>query len=233
MFPSQHSDELLFQEPSILQQDWIVDHAFAESSNLVTRSAKKRQRISKSGFQESKDEETNGCKLRKIMHREIERQRRQEMATLYASLRSLLPLEYIRGKRSISDHMHEAVNYIKQMERNIKEFRMRRDKLKTMSNSAGSKNGSSNSFNLPNVVTVSSCRYGVEISISCGIEEGDGFPLSRVLMELLGTGLNIVSCISTKTNERFVYRIQSEVNDLAYINLSELQQRLANVINFG
>lgn len=89
---------------------------------------------------------------------------------------------------------------------------MRRDKLKNIiSISAGSENGSSNSVNLPNCVTVNSCWDGVEILINSGIKEGDGFPLSRVLMELLVSGLNIVNCVSTKVNERFLYRIQSQV----------------------
>ncbi|KAJ0832473.1 putative transcription factor bHLH family [Helianthus annuus] len=162
---------------------------------------------------------------KKMFHREIERQRRQEMTKLYASLRDLLPLELIKGTRSISDHMNQAVHYIKQMEENVKELSSKRDQLKKFSNT-----NENSTNNLPNTVSVSLCNEGVQISInSCLIEEG--FMLSGVFNTLVEQGLNVTSCSLTKVKDRLIHSIQTEASDLALIDLSMLQQRLSLVAN--
>lgn len=257
MFSFQQSDELVFrqipstisfQQPAPNQQDLIVelhDYVTMEGNSNPNSASKARKRygyqspsktnsaISEGvvGLGDCKDEHTQ----KKLVHREIERQRRQEMAKLYASLRGLLPLEFIKGKRSTSDHMQQAVNYIKHMQENIEVLSVKRDRLKKFvetSSAAGVGTNSNDSLTnqLPNTVSISSCNVGIEILInSCSIE--DGFPLSRVLKATVKEGLNVISCTSTKVNDRFIHSIQSEVNDPVSTDLSMLQQRLTIVAN--
>ncbi|XP_057976074.1 transcription factor bHLH118 [Malania oleifera] len=179
----------------------------------------------------SNDDNPHESKKKKMMHRDIERQRRQEMAALYESLRSLLPQEYLQGKRSISDHMHEAVNYIRHLQKNLRSLSDRKDGLKRLSESSNvnvaeecSQKGSLGSA----AVTVKPCWAGVEIVLSTALGEG-GLPLSTVLGVLIGEGLSVVSCISAIVNERLIHTIESEVSDGRTVDLSGLQQKLADL----
>ncbi|EPS68093.1 hypothetical protein M569_06680, partial [Genlisea aurea] len=149
---------------------------------------------------------SDGFKQRKIMHRDIERHRRQEMAGLYSSLRSLLPVEYIRGKRSISDHMFEAVNYIKNTEKRIEELCRRRDNLKRLRTSAEQQQSVRKDTAAPFTVNVNNSGAGIEAVICCG----SGVPLSGILIELVGAGLSVVSSVSTRIDEKFIHVLQAE-----------------------
>ncbi|XP_011076270.1 transcription factor bHLH36 isoform X2 [Sesamum indicum] len=138
---------------------------------------------------------------KKIMHRDTERQRRQEMSGLYASIRSLLPQEYTKGKRCASDHVGQAVNYVKHMQKKIEEMKMRRDKLKRLSNSSGPANTYAEDQNSDmmsgssNCVTVNGFHGAVEILMSSSFNQGD-FPLSKAIAHLLGRGLTDKSMMS-------------------------------------
>ena len=112
-----------------------------------------------------------------------------------------------QGKRSISDHINEAANYIKHLEKKIKELSSARDVLKEFSNLSTTDQGSTSQ---PSCFTIHPCCGGVEIVISSGFRE-ESFPLSKVLELLLEEGLTVLNCTSSKVNERFLHTVQCEV----------------------
>ncbi|CAA2934947.1 transcription factor bHLH118-like [Olea europaea subsp. europaea] len=195
MFPLQSGDDLAFQPPSVIKRDQILqdltmNHTLVENSNHSTSRWEKGEQRS-SGIQENKDGSTSdGSYIRKLMHRDLERQRRQEMANLYASLRSIVPVEYL--KVTLATRMEAPLVF--------------------------------------RIVTVNPCRDGAEILIGSSLKE-EGIPLSRVLVELLERGLNVVSYVSTKANEMSLHIIQCEASDIRCNDLSELTGRLTEVID--
>uniref|UniRef100_A0A2N9EN82 BHLH domain-containing protein n=1 Tax=Fagus sylvatica TaxID=28930 RepID=A0A2N9EN82_FAGSY len=230
MFSFQQSDDKPVFQISITtqQEDLILPDASLDDSTLLNYDkGKGRERKSLATLDNSELTDNND---RKMMHREMERQRRKEMGKLHGSLRSLLPLEYIKGKRSISDHMNEAVNYINHLQTKIKELGAKRDELK-LSNSIAlePESGTSSAACAPTCVMVRPCLDSIEVTVNSSLME-QGLPLSRVLQILLEQGLAVVSCISTKVNERLIYTIQSQVSDMTHVDLPGLQQRLIEAI---
>ncbi|KAK6780764.1 hypothetical protein RDI58_022948 [Solanum bulbocastanum] len=172
-------------------------------------------------------------KLKKAVHRNIERHRRLEMGNLVTSLRSLIPIEFIKGKRSASDHMHAAVNYIKYLQKNIQELDNTRKNIISLDDH----NKSSTIINTfqqnNNCVTVNKCEDGMEILINVNnIHKEEIFSLSKVLRWLLEEGLNVVSCDNSKQDERTLIRIQCQVSDISSgLTVVGLQKTLTDVIN--
>ncbi|KAL0304189.1 UNVERIFIED_CONTAM: Transcription factor [Sesamum radiatum] len=241
MFTLQPGDELVFGTPSISEHDHklIPDQACIET-NIINFSRRSNnnddnEQRGQTRFRphQGQSKSTDEYNIRRILHRDIERRRRQEMSNLYASLRSFLPLDHVKGKRSVCDHMQEAVNYIQHMQKNVQELRSRRDKLKKLPNLSSTKLAavSNGGDNLPKCsVTVDVIRDGVEILISSSMKNSE-FRLSRVLAELLERKLNVVSCVSTKAKEGFLYKIQAEASDMTSLDPLLLQERLTKAIS--
>ncbi|KAK7391102.1 hypothetical protein VNO78_19463 [Psophocarpus tetragonolobus] len=171
---------------------------------------------------------------KKCMHRETEKQRRQEMTRLCTTFRSLLPLEYIKGKRSISDHMHGGANYIKHLENKVKQLQAKRDRFRKLSNLSpvGSDSGSfSTTTDVPICVIVHPFPGGVQLKCSYSFRKYV-FPLSRVIDIVLKEGLDVINCTSTKTDDRFIQTIRSEVpHMMSGTNYTELQRKLMEAIS--
>ncbi|GER34992.1 basic helix-loop-helix (bHLH) DNA-bindingsuperfamily protein [Striga asiatica] len=224
-----------WQQDKVLEDLLADDCAHFEGINECKNEGgvvkKRRRPAMKSMWDNDGDKDTNH-ETRRSIHRNLERQRRQEMAGLYASLRSLLPLEFIKGKRSVSDQLHQAANYIRFMQKKIEEMKIRRDKLKTLS-----ANGRNKSV-MNNTVKVILCKFGLEILImstcSQNSTEEHFLPLSKVYAYLLQKPeLTVINCVSTRAGDECssLHKIQVEVDDPTSVDLTALQTRLADVIN--
>ncbi|KAF2617272.1 hypothetical protein F2Q68_00042458 [Brassica cretica] len=147
-------------------------------------------------------------KNKKAKRREIERHRRQEVTSLFGNLRYILPSQYIKGKRSSSDHVQEAVNYIKDLEKKIKEISLKRDRIKR-SLSHSSSTGECSIRSLES--SYCSCDGDKHIDVKLLVEE---------------QCLDVVSCISSRLRPRLIHTIVCEVEKGKEVNFLELQEKL-------
>ncbi|XP_020205120.1 transcription factor bHLH36 [Cajanus cajan] len=245
MNPLDPSDELYFQispddnfyslpiiqtapENQILHDPVIDGSGLTQCTSQMGIKDKQREKLPAWGREDYKITTTDENK--KWMHRETEKQRRQEMTRLCTTFRSLLPLQYIKGKRSISDHMHEGTNYIKYLQNKVKQLQAKRDEVVKLSKlcRVGSESESLTSH-LPICVVVHPCAEGVQIKCSYSFRKYV-CPLSRVLSVVLKEGLDVVNCTSTKTDDdRFIHTVRSEVPHGS--NYTELQRKLIQAIS--
>ncbi|XP_057995993.1 transcription factor bHLH120-like isoform X1 [Hevea brasiliensis] len=234
MFPFQQNNEFSSQISSNPHQDIAEDNPILGGTSNLSNFMVDGQPPLILANSNTNNEVNYTCDEKKIIRKEIERQRRQQMSTLHGSLRSLLPLESLKGKRSMSDHLNAAAKYIKNLQNNVQELSVKRDMLKNLSDSStslddqGTEISSQNNF-MNTIVTVRSHVGGVEIGVSCGSGE-NSFPLSRVLEAVVEEGFDVVSCISTKRDGRLYSTIQCQASHLTCIDVAELQQKLNDVI---
>ncbi|XP_030463525.2 transcription factor bHLH118-like [Syzygium oleosum] len=222
MFPSQPKNDLFYLQPNhnpipedlIIHDDQDLHGLCFTNQNDKNKGSDESRLVSFSGGNKSRED----CDPKKAMHRDIERRRRKELNTLYASLRSLLPLEYIKGKRATSDHITGAVNYINHLERKINEMERRKDEFKRGKSvhlgSPGPESWSSGADCSARALSVRPCLDGVEIVIlgASSRDQDHNFPLSKVFQLLLEEGISVASSVSTRTSEMiFIHTIQSEV----------------------
>ncbi|XP_061373971.1 transcription factor bHLH36-like [Gastrolobium bilobum] len=242
MNPLHSSDELYYQissanyslpilttpEDQIFHEPLINVSAFPSTNQI--RKGKKQKQLSTWGTEDYKITTDDN---KKRMHREIEKQRRQDMTRFCTTFRSLLPLEYIKGKRSTSDHIHEGTNYIRYLQNKVKQLEAKKEELMKLSNLSpvGPESGSF-TIHRSTYVTVHPCPGGVQIKCSYSFTK-HVFPLSRVLEIVLKEGLNVVNCTSTKTDDhRFIHTIRSEdPHMMTGPDYTELQRKLIEAIS--
>ncbi|CAI9093879.1 OLC1v1029472C1 [Oldenlandia corymbosa var. corymbosa] len=237
-----HDHDELFQFLGVLPQQQNM----ALQSGLLTLQMPKTEPTQLKTSRKRKscqDQESPEEYLKKIIHRDVERQRRKEMATLHSSLRSLVPYEFVqkrslsvtrKEKRSISDDMHGAVNYIKHLRGKVDELMKKRDELqKLMKCGCGSNcssNGSCFSVNYEKTsVTVQSSITGMQVIIRTGLLKG--LLLSKVFRVLNGEGMAVVSCTSTRATDGQIHAIECEIDAGKSPDQINLQKRLEDLVS--
>ncbi|XP_042001731.1 transcription factor bHLH126-like [Salvia splendens] len=241
MFSFQPCDELVFGSPTTPQQH---DQIMMDHSNLLSFSSTSRedQPIGTPNLgsppppPRQKGQTRYGSYNKRVLHRDIERKRREEMSKLCVSLNTLLPVENNKGKSSVSDQMEEATRYIKQMHEKMEGLRTRRDKLKKLyynSSSSASSRGtnveisSDGSSRLHNSVAVHRIMDGLEIIIT---NTSPQFELSHVFAQLLQRELDVVSCVSTATSGGFIHTIVTKASNRSSLDVWGLHDRLNETI---
>ncbi|KAK4732238.1 hypothetical protein R3W88_025226 [Solanum pinnatisectum] len=229
----QTSCDQLYKSSTVSTNTSIITPQFQTSCDRLYKSLVDTESTNLDTTKEGLRSHDESNMLKKAMHRNIERHRRREMGNLVTSLRSLIPIEFIKGKRSASDHMHAAVNYIKYLQKNIQELDNTRKNIISLDD----QNKSSTIINTfqqnNNCVTVNKCEDGMEILINVNNSHNEEiFSLSKVLRWLLEEGLNVVSCDNSKQDERTLIRIQCQVSDISSgLTVVGLQKKLTDVIN--
>lgn len=122
------------------------------------------------------------------------------------------------------------MNFIKDTETRIKELSARRDELsretgrRYRSNPDPAKTGSDLPKSDPATVMVQPHVNGLEVVVSSNSSGPEALLLSRVLETLQEKGLEVISSLTTRVNERLMHTIQVEV---------WLQHAMSTEINLG
>ncbi|KAH9611710.1 hypothetical protein KSS87_013008 [Heliosperma pusillum] len=245
MFPFQRSCELSFKvdsednpsEQDIEDEILLGNNALFDVANTINSGSgrgrgrgRSRGRARRSVSLASSSNTNNNVnddeeEKKRVFHREIERQRRMEMSSLFDSLRSVIPPNDSKGRKSITDQLEEAANYIKDLEKDVKELGQKRDHLKhsIQSSSSGGRYelGGSSGSSPPYTVVIRQLVGGLEIEICVKYDDTE-FLLSTAIQVALEEGLDVVSSTSAKFNEKFIHSMQCEPRPNTAISTSPL-----------
>nr|GMD67861.1 transcription factor bHLH167-like [Ipomoea batatas] len=145
-----------------------------------------------------------------------EKHRRQQMKFLYDQLAAALTLASSEEKMPALDLLDQATDYIKELQKNIKELRTRKDNL-----------------GQPVAVDVSEHNMGalLEVNIVCG-SENKCLKMCKVLRILEEEGAEVVSATTSAVLDKICLTILCKAfSSRLGIETKQVQERLRNLVS--
>ncbi|XP_057836892.1 transcription factor bHLH36-like [Cryptomeria japonica] len=170
---------------------------------------------------------------KKVVHKVTERQRRKDMNSLCSELRSLLPQESLKGKRSLSDQVLEAVNYVRYLENQIKDLTKQRDDINTRAVCYKGVNipeplqllGSDEGFPSVKIISLGSATFQVTINAL-----KSQIALSDVAVALEEARLEILSASFSSISESVFITVHTKASYPKATNMEGLYVKLRHLI---
>nr|UFA45746.1 bHLH52 [Pinus massoniana] len=170
-------------------------------------------------------------------HKMIERQRRKEMKVLFSQLRSLLPEENLRGKRTVSEQVLEAVNYVYHLQRKVEGLSSQRETMKVNSDQNAKVSLEKFCNETPQfvgsdgecpAVKINSAGSAVQI-LTNALENEIAY--SDILFALEHSEPEIVNAASSAINNKVYHTIHAKVLNLNTFNIHTLYHKLWHLIS--
>ncbi|KAJ6291430.1 hypothetical protein OIU76_023491 [Salix suchowensis] len=142
----------------------------------------------------------------------VEKNRRNQMKTLYSNLNSLLPNRNFKEAQTLPDQIDEAINYIKRLEEKLEKSREKRESLKRSRN----RTHACTFDPTPPIATSKSPQLKIqemgsalEIVLTCGLD--NQFVFYEIIKILHEEGVEVVSANFQSLGDSIFHIVHAQV----------------------
>ncbi|XP_061987711.1 transcription factor bHLH162-like [Populus nigra] len=147
-----------------------------------------------------------------------EKNRRNQMKTLYSKLNSLLPDKESREKQPLPDQIDEAMSYIKSLEEKLEETKEKKESL-TFATSKS-----------PKLIKIQETGSALEIVFTSGLD--NQFLFYEIISILHEEGVEVVSANSQALGDSFFHVVHAQMKESADgLGAARVTGRLNGLIN--
>ncbi|XP_031737221.1 transcription factor bHLH162 isoform X2 [Cucumis sativus] len=148
----------------------------------------------------------------------VERNRRKEMKALFSTLNSLLPNQTsMEAPRTVPDQLEDATNYIKELQKNIKKLKEKKEKLMGMEEDEEAegrrrRRGYEDETKPKLSVHVKAHQIGSSVEVFLTTGSDYHFNLQQVLRLLQDNGAEILNVNQSMFTDRVFHKITAQKN---------------------